>query len=244
LSWDPIAPSDLVTLHLKGDSKMSSGAGSGVGSGAGSKFPGLKELGRLKEKVFDKPHLDQIRRKIRKHIQRSEKSSEKFITAKSLQEIWRFELVEFLKGLGLDKQEQYTFIDKNLLKTLSILVHIRWDDWPKFTEIFMEGQGFRKDRVDSKLPYDLAILQEESFLGGGSGEDFSDSQYIFIPIILTQGKIDTYPIERRLPLNTGGRVLGKGAFGKVMEEVIPQGQLILMSGGKEVSFPKSHRNIN
>ncbi|KAH0559802.1 hypothetical protein GP486_003678 [Trichoglossum hirsutum] len=230
---------------------VGSEVGSGVGSGGTSRLPGIKVIKewmqgtekaeKKAEKKRIKKKREEMRQKIDERIQRPGEANGKFVTAKSLQEVWRFELERFLEDLGLGDQEQWEFVDTNLLKTLSILVYMRWDNWSKFTEVFMKDGQFRKDRVDSKLPYQLTTLRDKSFLGGW-GSSFIDHQYIFIPIVLTQGKIETYRTERRLPLNTGSKELGSGAFGKVTEEVIPPGQLVLMSGGKE-SHPQKDYTV-
>jgi hypothetical protein len=198
----------------------------------------------LKEKEREKA-IEKMRTMICDHFQRPNKVTESFITIGSLQKVWHWELKDFVEGQGLEvSRDQLDFISKHLLRTLSILVYIEWKKWPKFKRIFMRDQGFREDRLDSKLPHDIAILRDESFLKKSLGQKFFGSQYIFVPIILTQGKFDTYPIERRLPLNTDTVLLGSGAFGIVTKEVIPAGYLVLMHDNKEVGFRKPYLDIN
>ncbi|KAI9766200.1 MAG: hypothetical protein M1839_005016, partial [Geoglossum umbratile] len=225
------------------------GSGSALNSkvttGVGSKLKEIKKHGSewkrergekaLQEKERGKA-LKKMREMICDRIQRQNEINESFITFGSLREVWDWELKGFVEGQGLEvDRDQLKYISTHLLRTISILVYIEWKKWPKFKRIFMGDQG---DRVDSKLPYNnSAILRDESFLKKSWGQKFFERQYIFVPIILTQGKIETYPDTRRLPLNTGGKSLGSGAFGAVTKEVIPAGYLVLTHDNKEFHPP-------
>jgi hypothetical protein len=193
--------------------------------------------------------MEEKRTAISSYVQRPRNEGENFVTIASLREVWKWEgLQEFIEGIGLGfeaSKEDLNFIEKNLLKTFSILVYIRWkpNKWQKFPEIFMKDGRFRDDRLDDKLPYDLDVIKHKDFLGS-FGEDFYAYQNIFIPIVLREGEIIKHKRGRRLPLKTGGKELGSGAYGKVTKEVIPEGHLVSKDEGEAVTLLKSHQNIS
>jgi hypothetical protein len=159
--------------------------------------------------------------------------SDRFVTLHSLQKIWDWKLLtQFLAILGYeDNAALLESVQTYLLKTLSILVAIRWDKWSTFGEIFLEyrdGGWVRHDRKDDELPYSLNELEDDSFLGRLWASAFLSTQYTYIPIFLTErGKDDEddkdeiYPRTRPLPfIRSETRLIARGGYGTVTKEVI------------------------
>src|SRR5579862_6844653 len=124
----------------------------------GDKVKGMLEGGRAGAIVNKKLEgrraaalVKEKRAEIAKHIQRPNIQGENFVTIASLREVWRWGgLQEFIEGVGLGfeaNKKQLDYIDKHLLRTISILVFSRWEKWQKFPIIFMENGDFRKDRL-------------------------------------------------------------------------------------------------
>ena len=204
--------------------------------------------GELKDSV-GKRLLNDKYNAIRSYVQRPKNWGEDFVTVVSLREVWKGKaLREFIEGVGLGfepNDKQLGFIEDNLLRTFSILVYMRWEreEWQNFLEIFMKDGAFRDDRRDSELPYELEDIEHETFLGSW-GLPFYNNQYTFIPIVLEQGKVIIYEKGRRLPLKTGGEMLGIGAYATVTKEVIPEGHLVRNGRGEAVTFPKLYQDIS
>ena len=156
---------------------------------------------------------------------------DRFITEYSLRKIWNGGLLRgLLEVLGYEDNGLVGDILMNLIKTISILVSIRWDEWPRFGGIFLEyrdGAVLRHDRKDRALPHSLQVLGDPSFLGKSWAVDFSRMQSSFLPIIVEQGKIVTYPRTRPLPFIRSKREkIATGAYGVVTKETIAKYQFL------------------
>ncbi|KAF8244931.1 hypothetical protein K440DRAFT_604422, partial [Wilcoxina mikolae CBS 423.85] len=178
----------------------------------------------------------------------------RFITESKLKEVVNDRLLmtlfreyECKWAQGVDVNE----ILRHYLKVLSILIWIGWDKWDKFDEYFLSqtrGVIVDKERCDKALPFNwddtrASFLKDDHF-----GERFNREQYMFLPIIITEGEIVECKMHSRLPfleadtrlvsmiatadksqLQKGTvnkslpRVLGKGAFGVVRKELVAPG---------------------
>jgi hypothetical protein len=157
---------------------------------------------------------------------------DRFITEHSLRKIWNGGLLTgLLQVLGYDEDNGLVGdVLMNLIKTISILVSIRWDEWPRFAGIFLEYRDravLRHDRKDRALPHSLQVLEDGSFLGKSWAVDFSMMQSSFLPIIIEQGKNTTYPRTRPLPFIRSKREkIATGAYGVVTKETIAKYQFL------------------
>jgi hypothetical protein len=156
---------------------------------------------------------------------------DRFITEHSLRKIWNGGLLTgLLEVLGYEDNGLVGDILMNLIKTISILVSIRWDEWPRFSGIFLEYRDvavLRHDRKDRALPHPLQVLGDASFLGKSWAVDFSRMQSSFLPIIVEQGKNTTYPRTRPLPfIRSQTAKIATGAYGVVTKETIAKYQFL------------------
>ena len=155
-----------------------------------------------------------------------------FISQQSLLKIWKGGvLAGFLMTLGYGNNP--ALVDNvlmHLIKTTSILVAIRWQEWSSFGQIFFEprrGEVLRHDRKDQNLPYSLDILEDLSFLGKSWAGDFLGKQSCFLPIIIEQGTNDVYPRTRPLPfIRSRTQEIAIGGYGSVSKEVIAKYQFL------------------
>lgn len=164
----------------------------------------------------------EIRDQLESRTHNREYPTERFISLRCLEEIWTFDCLEsFLDILDIDSdRESVLYVRKNLIKVLSILVAIRWDDWSRFADLFLDD-GRRRLREDSSLPFCLTALEDNTFLGKSFASDFLNVQYAYLPIIVEQGESKTYPPTRPLPfLKTFSTRIGAGAYGVVTKEVV------------------------
>jgi hypothetical protein len=156
---------------------------------------------------------------------------DRFITEHSLRKIWNGGLLTgFLEALGYEDNVLVGDILMNLIKTISILVSIRWDQWHRFGGIFLTYRDvavLRHDRKDRALPHPLQVLGDASFLGKSWAVDFSRMQSSFLPIIVEQGKNTTYPRTRPLPfIRSQTAKIATGAYGVVTKETIAKYQFL------------------
>lgn len=171
-----------------------------------------------------------INEKLEEAALNRDSKSEKFVTLNSLEKIWQKDTAQGTLGrfLAILRLEIFLFDDiaRNLIKTISILSAIGWKGWETFESIFLdESRGsVRQDRSDANLPYTLEDLrgqQYDEFLGNHWAGKFLTEQYTFIPIILEEGRNETYPRGRPLPFIRSKTVkLKKGGYGSVTKEVI------------------------
>ncbi|KUJ23541.1 kinase-like protein [Mollisia scopiformis] len=154
--------------------------------------------------------------------------AEQFIIPQDLHEIWRPQILRnFLGVLGYSGEENLvqTVLD-HLIKTISILVYIRWEEWSRFESIFFPngwGKPVREDRTDARIPYPDIILEEDQFLGSGdaAASDFFNHQNVYIPKIIEQGKRILIPKTTPLPfIKKQQEKIAVGGYGVVTKEVI------------------------
>lgn len=164
-----------------------------------------------------------IRDELEEAVINKEENLERFISHKSLKQIWTARLIPFFQILepGYDNSA-IIFAEKNLIKTLSILVAIGWPHWSSFWDLFFTSKDSsgRLNHLDNSLPYAFLILKDVSFLGKWAPA-FQRMQHIFIPIVVESGQIQEYEKEYRLPfIDLERKDIGEGGFGKVTKEVI------------------------
>ena len=176
--------------------------------------------------------FQRINEKLEEAALNRDSKSEKFVTLNSLEKIWQKDTVQGTLGRFLAivmlRLDIFSFDDiaRNLIKTISILSAIGWKRWDTFESIFLDESlgSVRQDRSDANLPYTLEGLkgqQYDEFLGNHWAGKFLTEQYTFIPIILEEGKNETYSRARPLPFIRSKTVkLKKGGYGSVTKEVI------------------------
>ncbi|KAK2803436.1 hypothetical protein FQN51_003543 [Onygenales sp. PD_10] len=186
--------------------------------------------------------LKERRRDILAKMHKNGLPAEKFITLHDLDQIWSNSclatLGELVDGKRFD-EETVDFIRRNLLRTLSILIHIRWDEWQKFGNMFVRhtDDTGAPDRVDEKFEvatlFDLeGILEDNSW-----ASLFYDQICTFYPITIKEGESHEPARNERLPFINGESLLiGQGAYGKVTKETIAAGQFIPSEGGKPFGY--------
>ena len=169
---------------------------------------------------------NEVREQLESRTHNREYPKERFISLKTLEEIWTVEcLKRFLDILKLDYDINLApYVRRNLIKVLSILVTIRWDDWSRFEAIFLDRDG-RRAREDSSLPFALSALEDNSFLGMSFASDFLNVQHAYTPIVVEEGESKIYSRTRPLPfLKSQSSQIGAGGFGIVTREVVASHQ--------------------
>lgn len=172
--------------------------------------------------------LDVLRKDLNEAICKNNKPSEKFITYASLEDIWtdnRLGEFVYLVRPGFDR-DQIPFVKKKLLRTLSILVYIRWTEkWELFGSIFLH----RNDRLDDRIPYyTLDTLNE--FLSPIDASLFNSERWTFYPILLEEGKSHEFSGDWRLPfINPESSPIAIGGYGQVTKELIASRQFVACS---------------
>lgn len=159
-----------------------------------------------------------------------------FITRDSLATVWTDEcltkFVEIVKPAYHKRSIPLilSLIREEFLRTISILVYIKWDKWEKFGEIFLnhvDGKG-EKDRSDERIrDYTLPILEDTTFLGPPWAGFFIENRYMFLPIALKEGENMNFEESHwRLPFVKASEKIKDGAYGKVTKETIASSQFI------------------
>ncbi|THY60905.1 hypothetical protein D6C97_03633 [Aureobasidium pullulans] len=183
--------------------------------------------------------VEDIRTELMRVTQNEDNSQDAFIVHSDLKAIWSRSRVHTLLKLcclcpeNMLDQVADIIID-HYLKTISILVHIPWMQWPRFIGVFLGNATTWKEarivgRNDDNLPYNLQDLRD--FLGNyARGFDFH--QWLFLPVRIGERRsasLADYTEDHRLPvLKT--EPLGRGASGVVYRETIAPGCLALGSG--------------
>ena len=150
---------------------------------------------------------------------------EMFITISSLQNHWTEQrLASFIQTMNLEglEESQISLIQQHFLRTLSILIWIRWNRWPEFGQIFLPTEG-REDRSDERIPWRSDELQP---ILGSFSDSFLFHQPVFCPVEIQEGEDIEHNDDWRLPfINEESENVGAGAYGRVTREVIAVGQL-------------------
>ncbi|KAI9774238.1 MAG: hypothetical protein M1839_001740 [Geoglossum umbratile] len=140
-------------------------------------------------------------------------------------------------GFNSSESELVHFVRGNLLKTLSILVYIRWSNWPNFRHVFIDhlNDQCTQDRLDNAIPYlEPSVLEDRSFLGKLWASQFMETQYDFLPIVVKEGKSLSFPVGWRLPfVNEESVEIGSGGAASVTKETIACGQIVFKKKGQE-----------
>ncbi|PKY00579.1 kinase-like protein [Aspergillus campestris IBT 28561] len=165
--------------------------------------------------------MSELQTSIQARMHKKGDSSATFIPRDALDDIWTNDRLElFIQHMepGFDSSHIPTIKGAHL-QTLSILVSIRWDEWTRFSHIFIHTSG----RTDQDIPcYDLAALRDTNFLGEEWAFKFLFERVIFWPIDIEEGMNNVKPKDWRLPFLEGrSDDLGRGAYGSVTKEVIP-----------------------
>lgn len=157
------------------------------------------------------------------------RGGDEFITYHDLREFWtERQLREFIRIMEIGvTRESIALIRGRFLRTLSILVLIRWNEWRNFNQIFLlpPGNGCSEQgRSDDRLPYRLPEL--ETFLARSFAHDFHGKQSIFCPIEIKEGEDMTWDRSWRLPfISDESKPCPPGSYGEVTKEVIAVGQI-------------------
>ncbi len=163
-------------------------------------------------------------------------STGRFVSEHSLSKIWsRTVMARFLELLGYGNSPDLVSLAMEfLVKTISILVSIRWDEWGKFGELFFEYRAaVRHDRKDTHLPYTSEVLQDSEFLGKRWGILFFREQSVYLPLVINQGSNPIFPRNRPLPfILSKTEPIAQGGYGSVTREVIAAYQYV-----SKPSFP-------
>ncbi|KAK2800973.1 hypothetical protein FQN50_007948 [Emmonsiellopsis sp. PD_5] len=188
--------------------------------------------------------LKERRRDILAKMHKNDLPAEKFITLHDLDQIWNdlylATLGELVDGKRFDGKT-VDFIRRNLLRALSILVHIHWDEWQKFGRMFIRhtDDTGTPDRVDEK--FEVATLDDlEGIVEDNSWASlFYDQICTFYPITIKEGESHEPTRNKRLPFINGESLpIGQGAYGKVTKETIAAGQFIPSEDDKPFSYDK------
>ncbi|KAJ0425052.1 hypothetical protein BJY00DRAFT_308937 [Aspergillus carlsbadensis] len=155
-----------------------------------------------------------------------------FITHLTLNNYWTEEkLRAATTAVGLVLVEsQIQEVKDHLLRTLSILVLIGWDNWARFPDLFLRGENSLLGSKDDAV-MELTHAKLEAGLGSNSSAwAFASSVCAFTPVVIEFRKM------KQLELNSGSRggfrlpflvdqvlKLGSGAGGTVFRETIAPG---------------------
>ncbi len=148
----------------------------------------------------------------------------RFVTEHSLSKIWSWTVMtRFLASLGYENNPNLvrSAVDF-LVKTISILVSIRWEEWERFGELFFEYRAaVRHDRKDTQLPYAPEVLQDPAFLGKEWGIHFFREQRVYLPLVISQESNPIFPRNRPLPfILSKTEPIAQGGYGSITKEVI------------------------
>lgn len=149
----------------------------------------------------------------------------KFITLQELEVIWEPQmLAELLAILGYNGGVSLVETLRNdLIKTISILADIGWEEWSRFRAVFFPDGwdgSLHQERKDSCLPHAHDKLEDASFIGDAAGE-FVDKQCAYIPKTIDEGSNIIIPRTQPLPfIKSKQERMGVGGFGFVTKEVI------------------------
>lgn len=157
-----------------------------------------------------------------------------FIPYAKLKEIWSDDLLaRFLdyQQIELD-EDQINTAKENLLRTISLLLIIRWTDWWRFKDIFFPADSNLacRRRDTNVLSFETSELADPSFLGGNDPDRivfFLQKRWEYFPLKLKEGSQTEVHGDSRLPFIHEPEPCGCGAYGEVTKEVIARGQYMV-----------------
>jgi hypothetical protein len=173
-----------------------------------------------------------IREEIHSAMHQGNDENLRFVTKHQLFEIWTLARLEsfcrMIEPFNSEAQIAITIarLQRDLLRTLSILVSIVWDGWQRFPQIFFDNRYSQAgERVDRRIKTcEEEILQHAEYLGSQFwAREFIGRRNAFFPITIKHRRIKDYPSGRRLPFilpRSKVEVLGSGASGTVTREEI------------------------
>jgi hypothetical protein len=164
-----------------------------------------------------------------------------FITYGSLYDVWTEKSDSGILSI-LDLTDRDTlYVRDSLLRTFSILMVIRWDEWHRFSELFLRERD-SETRITDEVVMKLSSSDLMQCLGVSWALNFQNWIAAFNPVIIETGKIMAcernvmssssghseyvqVPDGGRLPflLKESGSQLGRGGYGTVTQETIAAG---------------------
>lgn len=161
-----------------------------------------------------------------------------YFTNADLMPIWDDpRLSEFFSQLS--KQEKLVStgkIKEHLLKTISILAYIGWNEWDTLSDIiFPRGSYESSQHLDKNLPYlDRETLKHSDFFGDDFwSKKFFENQFYFSPVELKEGKDDKkYYSKIQLPICNECTEKRTGSYGTVTEITVEKGFYVDKRGEK------------
>src|SRR2546429_6154 len=139
-----------------------------------------------------------------------------FMTLPAVQRVInRDKLGQLLRSYSWFHKDLVEIIYKGSLRVIATLITIEWTDWDRFESLFLHAtdQSGRPLRGDRNLPFDF---QDLAFLGPFQNL-FDSEQYIFCPLIITEGSSGSCNERVRLPFIKSLEVRG-GSFGVVVKQ--------------------------
>jgi hypothetical protein len=109
-------------------------------------------------------------------------------------------------------------------KAFSILILVNFSEWDRFHSMFIYPQ-----RSDSRLPFPLVDLIDETFLGSHLGSLFYEAQWAFCPFVITERQdplvLRDMNLDCRFPFIAKSKKVGDGGSGFVSKQVVAPGYL-------------------
>ncbi|KAH7403385.1 kinase-like domain-containing protein [Cadophora sp. MPI-SDFR-AT-0126] len=181
--------------------------------------------------------FEMIRDEIHEGTEQGRNPDVRFITKRTLSKIWTISCLERLCRIcrmtdpdGISVNETVRHLKEQLLRTISILVHINWPHWDRFRRIFFDRR-YSNDvlRIDKNIKgYTQAQLEAEGFLAKPRyAIEFLRVRDSFFPILIKNGMVKIFRKGRILPFIKQGNdsvELGSGGFGTVTKEIIAKNQ--------------------
>ena len=149
-------------------------------------------------------------------------SRKRFITAPSLEKIWRAVSIPKLFIYAKWDSVEHEKVQSNFARIVSILIEIQW---PRLITDF-ESLFFNvPERTDANLPFSMNDLV---FLDQSSREAFFAAQYAYVPFVIEEEDAEKeLPDQIVLPFEADPKPIGQGqgVFGDVYKVTIPSGCL-------------------
>lgn len=186
--------------------------------------------------VVRKPWKQVIHEQLVAARQNPDDSTKSFVTDDQMYSIW--DLVLTGHAYDWEKRDDPESLlphdistwGNKLLKVVSILVYIQWGKWSDFRSIFLDEVGCpRKDRADAALPFSLEAMEMSEFLGCYANL-FNNNQYLFLPILIKEGRDQVFDHNYRLPIIWESKDCATGSYGEVSQVWVARGQFRFAKG--------------